>query len=154
MIKISKISTVHAGHSDKKKHTEKQTKGKPAQRTPTRGTKFHMESLKRSSRKMLHITPRGITKKTPFEAHMGRKVNNPLSNKATNSSPDNLIWEKRQTRLFRWENLMQPTIPAEIMSDLRKWSEDEIRVKRRITEPAIIQHTPAKDSIKRKIQRY
>ena len=85
---------------------------------------------------------------------MGRKVNNPLSNKATNSSPDNLIWEKRQTRLFRWENLMQPTIPAEIMSDLRKWSEDEIRVKRRITEPAIIQHTPAKDSIKRKIQRY
>ena len=41
---------------------------------------------------------------------------------------------------------MQPTIPAEIMSDLRKWSEDEIRVKRRITEPAIIQNTPAKDS--------
>ena len=47
----------------KRKPTEKQTKGKPAQRTPTRGTKFHMESLKRRSRKMLHITPRGITKK-------------------------------------------------------------------------------------------
>ena len=32
------------------------------------------------------------------------------------------------------------------MHDLQKWSEDEVTIQRRTPEPAIIQHTPAKDS--------
>ena len=43
--------------------------------------------------KLLRITPHGVTKFSPFEAHMGRKPNTPLSNIATNSSPNNLNWE-------------------------------------------------------------
>ena len=44
--------------------------------------------------KTLRITPHGVTKISPFEAHMDRKPNTPLSNMATNSSPNNLNWEK------------------------------------------------------------
>ena len=43
--------------------------------------------------KTLRITPHGVTKMSPFEAHMGRKPNTPLSNLATTSSPTNLTWE-------------------------------------------------------------
>ena len=32
----------------------------------------------------LRITPHGVTKISPFEAHMGRQPNTPLSNIATN----------------------------------------------------------------------
>ena len=40
--------------------------------------------------KILRITLHGVTKVSPFEAHMGRKPNTPLSNIATNSTPNNL----------------------------------------------------------------
>ena len=43
--------------------------------------------------KTLGITPHGVTKISPFEAYMGRKPNTPLSNIATNSSPNNLNWK-------------------------------------------------------------
>ena len=43
--------------------------------------------------KSLRITPHGVTKVSPFEAHMRRKPNTPLSNAATSSSPNILNWE-------------------------------------------------------------
>ena len=38
--------------------------------------------------------PHGVTKISLFEAHMGQKLNTPLSNLAPNSSPKNLNWEE------------------------------------------------------------
>ena len=46
--------------------------------------------------KTLCITPHGVTKISPFEAHMGRNPNTPLSNLATTSSPTNLNWEMQK----------------------------------------------------------
>ena len=43
--------------------------------------------------KTLQITPHGVTKISPFEAHMRRKPNTPLSNIATSSTPNKLNWE-------------------------------------------------------------
>ena len=43
--------------------------------------------------KTLRVAPHSVTKISPFEAHMGRKSNTPLSNVATISSPNNLNWE-------------------------------------------------------------
>ena len=43
--------------------------------------------------KTLRITPLSVTKTSPFEANMGRKLNTPLSNVATSSSPITLSWE-------------------------------------------------------------
>ena len=43
--------------------------------------------------KTLGITPHGVTKMSPFEAHMGQKPNTPLSNVPTSSSPNSLSWE-------------------------------------------------------------
>ena len=43
--------------------------------------------------KTLRLTSHGFTKISPFEAHLGRKPNTPLSNIATNSTPNNLNWE-------------------------------------------------------------
>ena len=75
--------------------------------------------------KTLRITPQGVTKITPFEAYMGRKANTSLSIKTTKSLPYNLNWENTKHACLDRKNLTHPPIPAEIMHDLQKWSEDE-----------------------------
>ena len=79
--------------------------------------------------KILRITPHGVTKMSPFEAHLGRKPNTPLSNIATNSTPNNLTWEKAKHACLDRKNLTKPPLPADIMHDLQRWSEDEVTVK-------------------------
>ena len=64
-----------------------------------------------------------------FEAHLGRKPNTPLSNIATNSTPNNLNWENAKHACLDRKNLTKPPLPAEIMHDLQRWSEDEVTVK-------------------------
>ena len=81
--------------------------------------------------KTLRITPHGVTKISPFEAHMGRKPNTPLSNIATNSSPNNLNWESAKHACLDRKNLTKPPLPAEVMHDLERWSEDEVQVRKK-----------------------
>ena len=81
--------------------------------------------------KILRITPPGVTKISPFEAHMGRKPNTPLSNLATTSSPTKLNWENAKHACLDRKNLTKPSLPAEIMHDLQNWSEDEVSINQR-----------------------
>ena len=67
----------------------------------------------------------------PFEAHMGQKANTLLSNITTNSSPNNLNWENAEHACLDRKNLIHPPIPAEILHDLQKWSEDEVNINTR-----------------------
>ena len=69
--------------------------------------------------KILRITPHGVTKVSLFETHMGRKPNTPLSNIATNSSPNNLNWESAKHACLDRKNLTKPPLPAEVMHDLQ-----------------------------------
>ena len=78
--------------------------------------------------KTLRITPHGVTKISPFEAHSGRKPNTPLSNLATTSSPTNLNWENAKHACLNRKNLTKPPLPAEIMHDLQQRSEDEVSI--------------------------
>ena len=59
---------------------------------------------------------------------MGRKPNTPLSNTATNSTPNNLNWENAKHACLDRKNLTKPPLPAEIMLDLQRWSEDEVKI--------------------------
>ena len=79
--------------------------------------------------KTLRITSHGVTQISPFEAHMGRKPNTPLSNIATNSTPNNLNWENAKHACLDRKNLTKPPLPAEIMLDLQRWSEDDVTIK-------------------------
>ena len=81
--------------------------------------------------KTLRITPNGVTKISPFEAHMGRKPNTPLSNVATTSSANNLKWENAKNARLDRKNLTKPPLPTEIMHDLQQWSEDEVSINQR-----------------------
>ena len=83
-------------------------------------TPFKLASDVAETIKTLSITPHGVTKITAFEAHMGRKANTPLSNIATNSSPNNLNRENAKHACLDRKNLVYPPIPAEIMHDLQK----------------------------------
>ena len=83
--------------------------------------------------KTLRITPHCVTKISPFEAHMGRKPNTPSSNIATNSSPHNLNWENAKHAFLDRKNLEQPPLPAEVMHDLERWSEDEVQIRKKVT---------------------
>ena len=56
-------------------------------------TPYRLASDVAETIRKLRITPHGITKIVPFEAHLGRKPNTLLSNVATISSPNNLSWE-------------------------------------------------------------
>ena len=80
--------------------------------------------------KTLRTTPHGVRitlhKISPFEAHMDRKPNTPLSNVATSSSPSNLSWENAKHACLDRKNLTKPPLPAENMYDLQRWSEDEV----------------------------
>ena len=109
-------------------------------------TPFKIASSVAEIIKTLRITPHGVTKVTPFEAHMGRKANTPLSNKTTNSSPSNLNWENAKHACLDRKNLTQPPIPAEIIHDLQKWSEDELCIKRRIPEPIVAENPGSVDN--------
>ena len=80
--------------------------------------------------KTLRITPHGVTNVSPFEAHIGRKPNTPLSSVATSSSPNNLIWESAKHACLDIKNLTKPPLPAEIMHDLQRWSEVEVSIRR------------------------
>ena len=88
---------------------------------------------------MLRITPHGVTKVSPFEAHMGEKQNTPLFNLATTISPDNLNWEKTKHSCSDQKNLTKPAQPAEIMHVLEQWSGDEVSIKRRPPLPTSLQ---------------
>ena len=68
--------------------------------------------------KTLRITPHSVTKISPIEAHMGRTPNTPLSNVANSNSPNNL-------------NFTKPPLPAEVMHDLERWSENEVNINNR-----------------------
>ena len=81
--------------------------------------------------KTSRITPHGVTKVSPFEALLGRKPNTPLSNIATNTTPNNLNWENAKHACLDRKNLEKPPLPAEIIHDLQRWSEDEVTVKKR-----------------------
>ena len=85
--------------------------------------------------KTLRITPHGVTKISSFEAQMGRNPNDPLSNVDTNSSSNNLNWESAKHACLDKKNLTKPPLPAEIMHDLQRWSEDEVCIKRRDSKP-------------------
>ena len=60
---------------------------------------------------------------------MGRKPNTPLSNIATNTTPNNLNWENAKHACLDRKNLTKPPLPAEIMHGLQRWSEDEVTLK-------------------------
>ena len=81
--------------------------------------------------KTLRITPHDVTKFSPFEAHMGRKPNTPLSNIPTNSSPKNLNWENAKHACLDRKNLEKPPLPAEVLHDLERWSEDEVQIRKK-----------------------
>ena len=83
-------------------------------------TSFKIASSVAEIIKTLRITPQGVTKTTPFEAHMGRKANTPLSNITTNSSSYNLNWENAKHACLDMKNLIHSQIPAEIMHDLQR----------------------------------
>ena len=109
-----------------------------------------------------------MTKITPFDAHMGQKANTPLPNTTTNSSPNNLNWEKSKHDCLDRKNLIHPPFLAEIMHDLQKWSEDEVNIKHKILEPIIAKNPGTannrpqkrtgvkirKRKVKSKVQRY
>ena len=108
--------------------------------------------------KTLRVTPHSLTKISPFEAHMGRKSNTPLSNVATSSSPNNLNWESAKYACLDRKNLTKSPLPAEVMHDLQRWSEDEVSIKNRepkpqmprnltITDSPTQQHTGAKSKV-------
>ena len=91
--------------------------------------------------KTLRITPHGVTKFSPFEAHMGGEPNTPLSNIATNSSPKNLNWESAKHACLYRKNLTKPPLPTEVMHDLERWSEDEIHIRKKGSPPKVT-HKP------------
>ena len=81
--------------------------------------------------KTLRNKPHGVTKISPFDAHMGRKPYTPLSNLATNSSPNNLNWENAKHACLDCKNLTKPPLPTQVMHDLQRWSEDEVSINKR-----------------------
>ena len=107
-------------------------------------TPFKISSSVAEIIKTLRITPHGMTKITPFEAHMGRKSNTPISNITTNSLLNNLNWENAKHACLDRKHLTHPPIPAEIMHDLQKWSENELCIKRRKPEPIVADNTEIK----------
>ena len=61
--------------------------------------------------KTFRITPHSVTKISPFEAHLGRKPNTPLSNVATSSSTNNLNWESAIHACLDRKNLQSRHYP-------------------------------------------
>ena len=104
-------------------------------------TPFKLASDVAEIMKTLRITPYGVTKFSPFEAHMGRKPNTPLSNIATKSLPNDLNWESAKHACLDRKNLTKTPSPAEVMHDLERWSEDEIQVRKKET-PNKVSHKP------------
>ena len=94
-------------------------------------TPFKLASVVAEKIKTLRITPNGVTKTSPFEAHMGTKPNTPLSNIATNSSPNNLNWESAKHAWLDRKNLTKPPLPPEVMHNLQHWSEDKIEIQKK-----------------------
>ena len=92
-------------------------------------TPYWLASDATEIKKTLRITPHGVTKISPFEANMGRKPNTPLSNIATSRTPNNFDWENTKHAFLDRKNLTKPPLPAEIMHDLQRWSEDEVLVR-------------------------
>ena len=62
---------------------------------------------------------------------MGRTPNTPLSNLATYSSPNSLNWENAKHACLDLKNFTKPPLPAEVMHDLQRWSEDEVSINKR-----------------------
>ena len=91
--------------------------------------------------KTLIITPHSVTNFSPFEADMGRKPKTPLSNIAANSSPNNLNCESAKQAYLDQTNLTKPPLPAEVMHDLERWSEDEVKIRKKGSPPKV-SHKP------------
>ena len=103
----------------------------------------------------LRITPHSVTKYSPFEAHMGLKPNTALSNLATNSSPNNLNWENAKHACLDLKNLTKPHLPAEVMHDLQRWSEDEVSINKRdqkLQMPQALRNSDKQHSRKTQVQ--
>ena len=66
---------------------------------------------------------------------MGRTPNTPLSNLATNSSPENLNWKNAKLACLDRKNLTKPPLSAEVLHDLQRWSEDEGSINKRDQKP-------------------
>ena len=66
---------------------------------------------------------------------MGRKPKTPLSNVATNSSTNNQNWESAKHACLDKKKLTKPPLPAKIMHDLQRWSEEEVCIKHRGPKP-------------------
>ena len=80
---------------------------------------------------------------------MGRKPNTPLSNIATNSSPNNLNWENAKHACLDRKNLVKPPLPAEVMHDLERWSEDEVQIRKKETQQKV-PHEPIPRTLENK----
>ena len=79
----------------------------------------------------MRITPHGVTKITPLEAHKGCKPNTPLSKIATTKSPNNLNWVNAKLACLDQKILMYARLPPEKMHDLHCWSVSEVNVKKK-----------------------
>ena len=115
----------------------------------SKNTPFRLASDVAEIIKTLRITPHGVTKITPFEAHTGRKANTPLSNIATKNSPNNLNWENTKHACLDRKSLLHHSIPSEIRHELQKWSEDEITFKHGILEPTFVKQFSTLDDPQR-----
>ena len=72
---------------------------------------------------------------------MGRKPNTPLPNIATNSSTNNLNWESAKHACSDRKNPTKPPLPAEVMHDLQRWSEDEVQIQKKGSPPKLLPRT-------------
>ena len=88
-------------------------------KTDPNNTPFKIVSSLAEIFKKLTITPHRVTKNTPFEAHMGRKANTPLSKITTNSTTIWDNWDNAKHACLDRKNLTHPPIQAEIMHDLQ-----------------------------------
>ena len=82
---------------------------------------------------------------------MDQKANTPLPNTTKNSSALNINWENAKYACLDRKNLIHHPIPAEIMHDLQKWSEDEVHIKHNIPEPIIAKNPGTADNRPQKI---
>ena len=62
---------------------------------------------------------------------MGRTPNTPLSKVATRVSPIIWYWENAKHACLDRKNLTKPPLPAEVIHDIQRWSEDEVNTNKR-----------------------
>ena len=60
----------------------------------------------------------------------GPKTKYPFSNIATRSSPNTLNWESAKHACLDRKNFTKTPLPAKVMQDLQRWSEDELSIEK------------------------